>query len=310
MATDPLKKLLGIPDAPTPEEALSILAPNQASDLTGYFHQLDMPHGVEVPGITSRVDAEEKRQQEQTDAENKAQIASLPDVSAEADKAQAEKLALAGEPARVAGKNAIDLEHVKQGPLETLLNGQPSSTSGPMQFKPTVTESGITMTGVPEPAQVLNQQHAAQIGLSQYPKMREIIDTLDKHGMIGPIAGRAADIATSTGLDKVFLSPEASRAFNDFKAQASLMKSNMAMVHGGSRGGGSPAIAKRFDDLVNTAQTPAALKGAIDAFERWQTQYANAKNSDEMDAADAALGVTGGQYEPPDVYANPDYQPK
>ena len=94
---------------------------------------------------------------------------------------------------------------------------------------------------------------------------------------------------------------------NDFKTQASLVKSNMAMAHGGARGGASPALAARFDAMINPHQSAAALKGGLDAFERWLTAYAGAKNSAELDAADQALGVGG---VPSDSYANPDWGKK
>ncbi len=74
----------------------------------------------------------------------------------------------------------------------------------------------------------------------------------------------------------------------------SLVKSNLAMVHGGARGGSNQAMAERFDKLLNPMQSPAAMKGALDAFERWLTQYAGAQSSDELDAADLALGIAPG----------------
>ncbi len=183
-----------------------------------------------------------------------------------------------------------------------------STSPTAMHFRPTVSENGISFTGVEEPQQVRNQEHAAQVGLGGISALRNIVQTLDKHGSIGPIAGRTGEALTSSGLDAYLMSPEASQAFNDFKTQASLVKSNMAMAHGGARGGASPALAARFDAMINPHQSAAALKGGLDAFERWLTAYANAKNSADLDAADQSLGI-GGQ-SAPDPYANPDYKPK
>jgi hypothetical protein len=162
-------------------------------------------------------------------------------------------------------------------------------------FRPNFNAKGeMSLSGVATPPAVLAQEHGAQVGLSQIPVLRSIIDTLDKQGSLGPVMGRAKDFATKQGLDALLMSPESSTAFNDFRNQLSLVKSNLAMVHGGARGGSNQAMAERFDKLLNPTQSPAAMKGALDAFERWLTQYAGAKSSDELDAADMALGIAPG----------------
>lgn len=243
---------------------------------------------------------------------NAARTAADPEVSAEADKQFRERMQLAGEPNRVQGANALALEKQKQEPLQRFLDQQGTADeNGPtpnrIEYRPTVTENGISFTGVPEPAMVRQQQHSAEVGLGGISALRQIVDTLNNHGLIGPAAGRFGEAATSTGLDKYLMSPEAAQAFSDFKAQSSLVKSNLAMTHGGARGGSSPGLIARFDALINPHQSAAALKGGLDAFERWLTAYARSKNSADLDAADQALGV-GAQ--PADAYANPDYQPK
>lgn len=234
-----------------------------------------------------------------------------PQVSAEADKDFAEKLKLAGEPNRVAGENAVALEHVKQAPMERFLNsgagGADNITGEPIEWKPTITENGVTLSGVPQPAMVRQQAHTATVGLGQIQNLRDLVTTLDQHGLIGPVAGRTGEALTASGLDKYLMSKDAARAFNDFKTQTSLLKSNVAMAHGGSRGGSNAAILQRFDELVNPHQSAEGIRGGLDAFERWLTAYANAKKSDEMDAADAALGVTGGGGGMADQYDNPNW---
>ena len=229
---------------------------------------------------------------------SQARTAAQPDVAAQADQAYKEKLALAGEPNRVAGQSSLALQTNQQQATRDLIDSM--GGSGPEQ--PGKMRMSINAKGEPtfapptaEPAQVMAQQHAAAVGLGGISALRNIVQTLDRHGAIGPTAGRLGELATSTGLDSYLpaslMSPEAAQAFNDFKAQASLVKSNMAMAHGGARGGSSPQLAARFDALINPHQSAAALKGSMDAFERWLTAYANAKNSSELDAADAALGV-------------------
>ncbi len=268
----------------------------------------------EVLGLgPSRGLQEQRNQATASDvAVNQARIAANPEVSAEADKAYQEKLALAGEANRVTGAGNLAVEKQKQVPLMNFMDQQANNSAtapNAMHFKPTVSENGITFTGVEEPQQVRNQEHAAQVGLGGISALRNIVQTLDKHGSIGPVAGRFGEAATSSGLDSYLMSPEASQAFNDFKTQSSLVKSNMAMAHGGARGGASPALAARFDAMINPHQSAAALKGGLDAFERWLTAYANAKSSTDLDAADQSLGI-GGQASSPDQYSDPHYQPK
>lgn len=261
-------------------------------------------------GPSSALQQQRKDLTAQDEAVNQARIAANPEVSAEAKTRQEEKLALAGEPNRVSGQSALAVEKQKQVPLMNFMDQQASGATYPstMHFKPTVSENGISFTGVEEPQQVRNQEHSAKVGLGGVSALRNIVQTLNKHGYIGPVAGRTGEALTSSGLDSYLMNPEAAKAFNDFKTQASLVKSNMAMTHGGARGGASPALAARFDALINPHQSAASLQGGLDAFERWLTAYANAKNSVELDAADQELGVGGGGGADP--YSNPDYQPK
>ena len=66
----------------------------------------------------------------QDQAVNAARIAANPEVSAEADKAYAEKLALAGEPNRVTGQSQLNLQQDQQKATKDLI-GSMGSGSGP-----------------------------------------------------------------------------------------------------------------------------------------------------------------------------------
>lgn len=209
---------------------------------------------------------------------------------AEAGNAQA----LALEQAKA--EHARQAQEQQQGFTRELLGGTQTTTGGgmaPTTLKPAINAKGqMSFTSVPVPQQVLAQQHAAQIGLSNYQPFRQIIDALDQSGQLGPVAGRAGEALTSTGLSQYLMSPQNAKNFNDFKSMASLVKSNLALVHGGARGGGSPEIAKRFDQLINPHMSASSIKGALDAFERWQTKYASAQSSADLDQADLELGVS------------------
>lgn len=166
-------------------------------------------------------------------------------------------------------------------------------------FKPSFNTKGqMSLSMTPVPAQTQVKEAAARDGLSQIPNFRTIVDTLDKKGLIGPIAGRGASALVSSGFDKYLMSPESAKAFTDFKGMLSFMKSNMAIVHGGARGGSSPALAARFDELTNPNQSAAGLSGGVDAIERWLTRYGHAQSSADLDAADAELGITPAGHSP------------
>lgn len=239
-----------------------------------------------------------------------------------------QKYDLATAPARIAGQSAQEVQRLKNRGDVDLQNAQTqqgkdaiaafqSSSGGdsgggmaPVTLKPSINPKGqVSFTSQAVPAQTLQQQHAAQMGLEHYGDFRQAVDDLTKAGLVGPVAGRAADYLTTSGLDKALMSPDQARAFANFKAQTSLIKSNMAMVHGGARGGGSPEIAKRFDTLMSTHQSPEGLKGALDAFETWLKTYANAKDSSEMDAADAGLGLTPARAAQPAYLSGPGTEP-
>lgn len=245
-----------------------------------------------------------------TDTNDAMSAYSRPDVTAQRQDDRAFQLTKATMPnveaAKAQGVNALALEAAKAkndtaeredirrgnaALLDTINGGGGPSSSG-TTMRPSFNAKGqMTLSGVPKPPQQISQEHGAQVGLSELPVLRNIVDTLEKHGALGPVAGRFGTAATTTGLDSLLMAPEASRAFSDFKSQLSLAKSNMAMVHGGARGGSNAAMATRFDQLLNPNQSPAAIRGGIDAFERWLTKYANAKSSAELDAADAELGI-------------------
>lgn len=269
--------------------------------------------------------AEQARIKGITDTNDTMNAYNRPDVTAQRQDDRAFQLAKATMPnveaAKAQGANALALEEAKAkneaqsredvakgnaALLQTINGGGGPSSSG-TTMRPSFNAKGqMTLSGVPKPPQQISQEHGAQVGLSEIPKLRAILATLDKHGAVGPAAGRFGDALTATGMDKYFMAPEAARAFSDFKSQASLVKSNLAMVHGGARGGSNQAMAERFDKLINTAQSAAGMSGSLDAFERWLTKYANAQSSAELDAADAELGIpsAGGGAAKPDLGAD------
>jgi len=271
------------------------------------------PEGFDVgdpwTGTAARQAAAEKQKQYEADVRY-----GSPEAAQQRADVLAEKLAPVKE--KAAGDLAVEQEKTRSA--ETLQNdafavamgltGMPGGGqgTGTQQFTMNIGPGGKpTLQQVKVPQQVQAQQHAAQAGLSEIPQTRQMIDTLNQRGIIGPFTSRAASFGVSTGTDPLLemlhVIPSGSgSAFNDFKTQLSLIKSNLAYAHGAARGGSSPAMQQRFDQLLNPNQSPEALQGGLTAAERWLTAYANAKSSDELDRADAELGVTpGAQYQRP-----------
>lgn len=237
--------------------------------------------------------------------------------------ALAEALAKAEAPAKAAGAAQLAVEQEKGRNDRTLQNDLFANTdklvhpngaagsngsggSASPDFTTSIDGKGhASFAQIKVPQQVQAQQHAAAAGLAQIPQTREMIDNLSSKGMMGPFTSRAESFGASTGLDPLMemihvVPAGGSNAFNDFKTQLSLIKSNLAYAHGAARGGSSPAMQQRFDALLNPNQSKEALHGGLTAAERWLTAYAGAKSSDELDRADAELGVTpGAQYQRP-----------
>jgi hypothetical protein len=223
------------------------------------------------------------------------------------------------------GKQALDLEAAKTtGALAlqkqkdeataaeaTRSAAPPSGTAGAdtaPQWRQTINPKGqSTWTQVATPAQIISRQTMATRGLEQIAPTQQMIDTLEHQGVLGPVASRFTNVAASTpglnGLSEM-LHPGGVNAMKQFQGQ--LLNLKAAISGAVNSRGGNPALIGLFDKTLNENQEPDAIRGGVVAAERWLTTYANAKNSDELDAADAALGVTGGPYARPTGSAAPD----
>src|ERR1035437_9739941 len=189
-------------------------------------------------------------------------------------------------------KDVLGMKQAAQEKLMQTMTPEGGSGGGMPAFKMNITSSGVpSLTQNPVPQQVQAQAAAAQKGLAQIPQTRQIVEAALQRGLTGPFEGRKNSALVSSGMDSWLMNPQDATTFNDLKTQLSLTKSNLAYAHGAARGGASPAIQQRFDALLNEHMSPESLRGGLDAAERWLTAYAHAKNSSELDAADAALGI-------------------
>lgn len=131
-----------------------------------------------------------------------------------------------------------------------------------------------------DPAAVEQQRHNAVNVLSHVNDIESEAQQIDKLGLMGPVGGRWADFMAGTiGAGELAAGdPDKARLLGKFRTDVGLLKSGMAMVHGGARGGGSTGMAGRMDMLMNakTMDLPLFL-GSTDAFKGWLQQYAGDK---------------------------------
>lgn len=195
------------------------------------------------------------------------------------------QLAVEQEKARAA-KEQLQMEQDFSSKIMGQNNGGTAGVgSEPQRF----TVSGIGPSGKPTitaekvPQQIQAQAHAAQVGLAQYPGIKQQILQAVKQGVSGPLMGPMMDQATSGALPGSLLSYLTSEqdqsAFKNLQTNLSLLKSNLAYAHGAARGGSSPAMQQRFDKLFNVNMSPAALQGAMSAAEKWLMSYAQATDN-------------------------------
>jgi hypothetical protein len=129
--------------------------------------------------------------------------------------------------------------------------------------------------GAKEPAQIATQKANAGNVRAHIADIAQQADQIDKMGLMGPVGGRwAAFLAGKVGSADLVADPAQQELLNEFRTNVGLLKSGMAMVHGGARGGGSPAIMGRMDALINADSMNMPLfKGSLKAFDKWLAQY-------------------------------------
>lgn len=183
LQTNPLRALLGLSDDPNyPQNPLASLGDNQAPNLIDYFRQAESSRNPgHNAGIDARAAAQEARDKEQADKENEALIARMPDVSAEADKAQQEKLAQLGEPNRVLGENAKAAQADKYKQLQDFLTTRGGATTdngaGPSSFRMNI-NSNMEPSFAEVPAKPLGQLE--QRSITSFKEAQPILDDLEK----------------------------------------------------------------------------------------------------------------------------------
>lgn len=131
--------------------------------------------------------------------------------------------------------------------------------------------------GSKDPAAIQQQRHNATNVLSHVADIEAEAQKINQLGLMGPVGGRWGDFMAGTiGAGELAAgNPEAAELLGEFRTDVGLLKSGMAMVHGGARGGGSTGMAARMDALISskTMDLPLFL-GATKTFKKWLKTYA------------------------------------
>ncbi len=125
-------------------------------------------------------------------------------------------------------------------------------------------------------ANVVTQRTNASNVRAHIAEINREAQQIDQLGLMGPVGGRWADfLAGRVGAGELAAGdPTKAKLLGKFRADVGLLKSGVAMVHGGSRGGGSPAIAARMDALINADHMDLPLfEGATSSFDEWLKTY-------------------------------------
>lgn len=135
---------------------------------------------------------------------------------------------------------------------QAIATGAPSATTWNQIFGPT--------------GQTKSQGQAAGAVASHIPDFKKSIDNLAQKGQLGPVMGRL-----NTYLTKGYGGDDPD--VSEFVTTVGLLKSGAVRAHFGARGGSQ--ILDKFDGLLNTAQTPEALKGSINGIDKFLQTYKN-----------------------------------
>lgn len=303
MASDPLKKLLGLPDEPVdvnPDISLGVLAnphASQAPDLTGYFSQLETSRSpAHVAGIDARASDEEKRQQQETDASTEL---TDPGLSALHERDQRDKLAVAGEPNRVAGVSNQQIEQMRA-------DAQRQVAQTAANAKTHASDAAATAAANKLPVQT--QQKAIQAGevADQLEGIDREVDDPDLQPYIGAIAGRLTDLTSGKLLPNEVaqsLSSDPAVQFKLAKFSSDLSTSAAAVSAAHGRGGAAnPALMQEYMHSLTRSTTPAMLHGSIASAKDWMLKYAHPQPVG--DPLKQMLGIPG------HVSTDPNYQPQ
>ncbi len=178
---------------------------------------------------------------------------------------------------------------VVQGPNGPMIVDKTGGTGKP------VTDPSGAPVGPTDSAAVKTQKTQATNVRVHIADISKQADEINKLGLMGPVGGRwAAFLTGKIGSAEIAATPEQQELLEEFRTNVGLLKSGMAMVHGGARGGGSVQIMHRMDALINADQMNLPLfKGALKSFDTWLKTYAGKGDDTTTPQTADPLGLRG-----------------
>jgi len=311
MATrDPLRALLQLPDDPNypsgdPLEGLrenqyqsSVLQRGTRQDLNGEVSPDYSPseYNRELDAQNAQTLAEQNaRDNVRLATESKAQTEELPNVAAQADKAQQEKLAIARAPneATAAGNLAVekakaaqaaDAQKHKEDVMQTFLGMQNAGSTGPKYKMSVNANMDPSFSEIPPPPMSNQTRQMAE-------SSKNILDTLDnsdyegqamrlqQKGLFQPGVGLIRRGAAHYGVGTLLGVPDQTATdLGQFESTHDLLVANVARALAGARGAGNSAMAARFEKIMNDSGDIPTFLGELKGVRSFLEQQASVLN--------------------------------
>lgn len=316
---NPLAQLL-LPKKPTPEEAAAVLAGDnplaqmfQRGTVRGLNGETSTDftpsaYNEERDATLARDEAEQEKEANARSAEvSQTETAQNPLVSSEADKTQADKLAIAGEPNRVLGQNARTMETDKYANLKDLLNMTSEPTpaasgvgAAPPRFKMNINSNlEPSLSEIPvKPLGALEQR-----SITSFKEAQPILDDLEKtlhpdqNQLLSLLKNSGAGVAYKSGISI------------DPATQSKTQLAGLLQVLGSS----PYVVGSRSYQMIKLAMQHLTNPNQSDKFMQQQINEIRSlwpRMQDEILAAHDTPGSPLNQGASSDPYANPDYQPR
>lgn len=126
----------------------------------------------------------------------------------------------------------------------------------------------------------LDQKAGADHALQMISDVRTMADEMDKRGLMGPLRGRGAQIASGqVKASDLFSKPEDAELAAQFFSEAGFLNKLAARVHGGTRAAGSPGMSAAFDKLFSGVGDRNIVEGQLKSVEQVMRIYAENPNA-------------------------------
>lgn len=134
---------------------------------------------------------------------------------------------------------------------------------------------------LPTTASTRTMEEGAKMLRPHIAKLETLAQDLDAKGLFGPVMSRVRQAMAKAGTIDEFNAIissdptiQSDRAVGRFATSLGLLASGAGRVHGGARGGGSPAMYANFKALLSDASSLNMFLGRLDAVDEYMSGYA------------------------------------